>query len=175
MGRWAIHKDNRNMNEDMVISKAGLDLIKKHEGFRNHPYLCPAGVPTIGYGTTFYPDGTKVTMDDPPVTQLKATEYLLEVVEQFEQGVKSVVTSDITQNQFDALVSFAYNLGMANLRRSTLLKKVNENPNDPSIKDEFLRWINANGKPLKGLKKRRNMEAWVYFEHIRDEVYPENA
>lgn len=160
----------------MKISKQGLDLIKKWEGFRNHPYLCPAGVPTIGYGTTYYRDGTKVKMTDKPITQQEATMILCDIVEEFERGVNSLVKKTLTQNQFDALVSFAYNIGLgandihgrkSGFASSTLLKKVNKNPNDPSIPDEFKRWVFAGGVELKGLKKRRNQEAWLYFEHLR--------
>ena len=151
----------------MKISKKGLDLIKKHEGFRNHPYLCPAGVPTIGYGNTYYADGRKVKMTDNPITQSEATELLCDIVSEFEEGVNDLVKRPLKQNQFDALVSFTYNLGVPRLRKSTLLKKVNINPDDESITKEFQKWVFANGRELKGLKKRRNQEAWLYMEHIR--------
>lgn len=148
----------------MKISKEGLDLIKKYEGFRNHPYLCSANVPTIGYGNTYYPNGNKVTLNDPPITKQRAEELLLIIVASFEKGVNRLVKSSINQNQFDALVSFAYNLGVTALSTSTLLKKVNVNPNDPSIKNEFKKWVNAGGKRLKGLVRRRNEEAFLYFK-----------
>jgi len=148
----------------LKISKEGLDLIKKYEGFRNHPYLCSANVPTIGYGNTYYPNGNKVTLNDPPITKQRAEELLLIIVASFEKGVNRLVKSSINQNQFDALVSFAYNLGVTALSTSTLLKKVNVNPNDPSIKNEFKKWVNAGGKRLKGLVRRRNEEAFLYFK-----------
>lgn len=147
----------------MLISENGLDLIKKFEGFRNHPYLCSANVPTIGYGNTYYEDGTAVELTDTPITIKRGLELLKFVVKGYEVGVDKYVTSNINQNQFDALVSFAYNLGLGNLKKSTLLKKVNINPNDESIKDEFLKWVKAGGKESKGLKKRRNSEAYLYF------------
>lgn len=152
----------------MIISKKGLDLIKKHEGFRNHPYLCPAGIPTIGYGMTFYPNGKKVTMNDEPLTMLDATQYLLQVIEKFENGVNELVKQPLTQNQFDALVSFAFNVGLGAFKNSTLLKRVNNDPNDEDIAYQFSRWNKAGGVVLKGLKKRRNQESWLYFEHIRE-------
>lgn len=148
---------------DKTISKAGLNLIKKYEGFRNHPYLCPSDIPTIGYGNTFYEDGTKVTLNDEPITKKRGEELLKLVVKDFEDAVNDFVNVEINQNQFDALVSFAYNVGTGALSRSTLLKKINKNPDDPSIENEFKRWNKSGGKILKGLTKRRNSEAYLYF------------
>jgi lysozyme len=82
----------------------------------------------------------------------------------FEKYVDSYCVDTITQNQFDALVSFAYNLGPSNLKVSTLLKKVNANPNDELIKLEFMKWVKAGGKTLKGLVRRREAEANLYFK-----------
>ena len=144
--------------------KAGIDMIKSFEGFRGTPYKCPAGIPTIGYGATFYPNGKKVTMTDAAITEEQATELLAHMLVSFEKYVDSYCVDTITQNQFDALVSFAYNLGPANLKASTLLKKVNANPNDESIKLEFMKWVKAGGKTLKGLVRRREAEAELYFK-----------
>jgi lysozyme len=145
------------------ISDKGIELIKRFEGLSLKPYLCPANVPTIGYGNTFYKNGKKVTLNDKPITEQKAVEMLKQSLEKFEQYVDSYTTDSITQNQFDALVSFCYNLGPANLKSSTLLKKVNANPNDETIKDEFLKWTKAGGRKLAGLVKRREAEAALYF------------
>ena len=150
----------------MKVSKQGLEVIKKHEGFRSKPYLCPAKIPTIGYGNTFYPDGTKVTMQDKPLSKDMADLLLALVVKDFEHCVNKSVTSNINQNQFDALVSFAYNLGCGSLKKSTLLKKVNADPCDPSILSEFMKWNKAGGKVLNGLTKRRHDEASLYFTNI---------
>jgi len=144
--------------------KAGIEMIKTFEGFRAAPYKCSAGVPTIGYGATFYPGGKKVTMTDAAITEEQAVELLANMLVSFEKYVDSYCVDTITQNQFDALVSFAYNLGPANLKASTLLKKVNANPNDESIKLEFLKWVKAGGKTLKGLVRRREAEADLYFK-----------
>ena len=144
--------------------KAGIEMIKAFEGFRGTPYKCSAGVPTIGYGATFYPGGKKVTMTDAAITEVQAVELLANMLVSFEKYVDSYCVDTITQNQFDALVSFAYNLGPANLKSSTLLKKVNANPNDESIKLEFLKWVKAGGKTLKGLVRRREAEAELYFK-----------
>jgi lysozyme len=139
-------------------------MIKTFEGFRAAPYKCSAGVPTIGYGATFYPGGKKVTMTDKAITEEQAVELLANMLVSFEKYVDSYCIDTITQNQFDALVSFAYNLGPANLKASTLLKKVNANPNDESIKLEFMKWVKAGGKTLKGLVRRREAEADLYFK-----------
>jgi lysozyme len=144
-------------------SNKGIDLIKSFEGFSSKPYLCPAKICTIGYGATFYPDGKKVTMKDSPITEEKGVELLKSMLVKFEQYVDSYCIDTVNQNQFDALVSFCYNLGPANLKSSTLLKKVNANPNDESIEAEFMKWTKAGGKTLKGLVRRREAEAKLYF------------
>jgi lysozyme len=145
------------------ISNLGLELIKKYEGFKAKAYLCPAKVITIGYGSTYYEDGTKVKLTDPPITQERATELLEALLVSYERSVDSYCVDTINQNQFDALCSFAYNCGVGNLKSSTLLKKVNKNPNDPTIKDEFIKWNKGGGKVLSGLTKRRIEEAQLYF------------
>ena len=147
-------------------SKDCLDLIKRYEGFSNKPYLCPANIPTIGYGNTFYENGKKVTMSDTPITEERGLELLKHTLVKFEQYVDSYCRDDINQYQFDALVSFCYNLGPSNLKSSTLLKKVNTNPNDPTIKDEFGKWTRCGGKTLPGLVKRRKSESELYFKTV---------
>lgn len=145
------------------VSERGISLIKAHEGIRLKPYLCPANVPTIGYGNTFYENGKKVTLKDPAINESRAVDLLKFTLTKFEQYVDSYCVDTITQNQFDALVSFCYNLGPANLKNSTLLKKVNKDPNDPTIRQEFMKWTKAGGRTLKGLVKRRGDEADLYF------------
>lgn len=147
----------------MNTEKKGLALIKKYEGFYSKPYLDPIGIPTIGYGATYYPNKVKVTMKDKPLTKKEASELLVNMLKVYENQVALLVTKPINQNQFDALVSFTYNLGATNLGKSTLLKKVNKNPNDPTIRQEFEKWNRAGGKVLNGLTKRRKDEAALYF------------
>jgi lysozyme len=144
------------------ISYNGLNLIKKYEGFKSKPYKCPAGIATIGFGSTYYPGGKKVSLSDPAISEEQATLLLKDLLITFEKAVDSYTRDDITQHQFDALVCFAYNVGTNALRTSTLLKKVNANPSDPSIKQEFLKWNKANGKALPGLTKRRQEESELY-------------
>jgi lysozyme len=145
------------------LSKNGLELIKKYEGFRANPYKCPAGVPTIGYGATYYPDGKRVKMTDPPMTEKQASDILKQMVIPYEKAVDTYCIDTINQNQFDALVSFAYNVGTNALKNSTLLKKLNVNANDPTIRDEFMKWVRGGGKKLPGLVRRRTEEADIYF------------
>ncbi|VDH16096.1 Phage-related lysozyme (muraminidase) [Algoriella xinjiangensis] len=147
----------------MNTGKKGLDLIKKYEGFFSKPYLDPIGIPTIGYGATYYPNKVKVTMKDKPITETEASDLLVQMLKVYENQVALLVRKPINQNQFDALVSFTYNLGATNLGKSTLLKKVNANPQDKSISDEFMKWNRASGKVFNGLTKRRKDEAALYF------------
>ena len=147
----------------MKISKGGLDIIKAHEGWRSCPYLCPAGIPTIGYGNTYYPNGDSVTMDDECIDEETGEVMLLDVIKRYEDGVNRYVKTEINQNQFDALVSFAYNLGLGALQKSTLLSKVNNDPCDPNIAYQFSRWVRANGRVLEGLVRRRHDESKLYF------------
>jgi len=145
------------------ISQKGLNLIIQFEGLKLKPYLCPAGVPTISIGCTYYPDGTKVRMTDPEITKEMALIIFRNVLEHYEQSVDSFCRDDINQNQFDALVSLCYNIGAGALKNSTLLKKVNLNPNNKTIRDSFLVWNKSGGKVLQGLTNRRNAEADLYF------------
>jgi lysozyme len=147
----------------MKLNKEGYDLIKLFEGLRLKPYLCSAKVPTIGHGSTFYENNKKVLMSDPPITKQRAEELLQLSADRFAAKVVNLVKKPITQNQLNALTSFAYNLGSGALASSTLLKKVNVNPNDVTIRNEFLRWNKANGVALKGLTNRRIKEADLYF------------
>lgn len=145
-----------------MINKAGKDLIKSYEGLRLTAYKCSANVDTIGYGNTFYEDGKKVKPGD-KITLDRANKLFDFIIEKFAVRVKGLIKSDITENQFAALVSFAYNCGVEALSKSTLLKKVNKDPKDLTIKDEFMKWTKAGGKVLTGLAKRRASEAKLYF------------
>ena len=145
----------------MTTGKKGIDLIKKYEGISLKPYLCPANIPTIGYGSTIYPDGTKVSMKDAPITKDRAEEILKFVLATFERAVNRLVTVPITQNQFDALVSFTYNVGGVHLADSTLLKMLN-NGDYAGASEQFGRWAKAGGKTLPGLVARRESEKELF-------------
>lgn len=142
----------------------GLNIIKEFEGFRSKPYLCPAKIPTIGYGATHYTDGRKVKLSDSPISEPEAEQLLKDMLKGYEKIVLDNVKSNINQNQFDALVSFVYNLGGLNFRKSTLLKKVNANPMDLTIAHEFMKWNKAGGKVMNGLTRRRKAESELYFK-----------
>lgn len=154
----------------MKTSNQGIAFIKSYEGLRLKPYLCSAGVPTIGWGNTWYPNGKKVTLKDRPITASEADRIFKFVLSLFEADVNSLVKVPLKQHQFDALVSFAYNVGSdidvddipEGLGDSTLLKLINANPNDPRITAEFLKWNKANKKINKGLISRRTKEASMY-------------
>ena len=147
----------------MILDNKGYLFITKHEGLRLKPYLCPAKIPTIGYGNTYYSDGKRVTLLDKDITKQQAFEMFKEIANRFAKRVDELVITELTQNQFNALVSFVYNIGTGNFASSTLLKKINKNPNDLTLKAEFLRWNKAGGKVLNGLTNRRNEEADLYF------------
>lgn len=147
----------------MKLNDKGYDLIKRFEGYSDRPYKCPAGISTIGYGNTYYPNGTKVKITDKQITREYANEILAHTADEFADDVLKLVKTKITVNQLNALTSFAYNVGVANLQKSTLLKLVNLNPNDAMIAKEFLKWNKAAGKELKGLTNRRIAESALYF------------
>ena len=142
----------------MKTSPKGIALIKEFEGLRLKAYKCPGGVWTIGYGHTA---GVKSGM---VITEAQAEEYLkadLIVFERYLNGLRLA----LNQNQFDALVSFIYNVGTGNFSSSTLLRKVRANPQDNSIMDEFLRWVYSKGRVLPGLQRRRLDEMKLYFSN----------
>jgi lysozyme len=155
-------------NKITSINKEGLDLIKSFEGFSLTPYLCPAKVPTIGWGTTRYPNGNKVSLKDKSITIEEAEEYLLHDIKQFELAVDNYCRDDINSNQFSAITSWVYNLGQGSLKSSTLLKVLNNNPNDPQIKKEIMKWVMADKKVLQGLVNRRKAEAELYFKPVNN-------
>jgi lysozyme len=149
----------------MKLNKEGIDLMHEFEGLRLEAYLCPAKIPTIGWGNTYYESGRGVQMGD-VITRDRADKLFQWVADSFAIRVRSLVKVQLNENQFSALVSFAYNLGVSSLSNSTLLKKVNINPNDPTIFNEFLRWNKAGGKVLTGLTRRRQAEGNLYFKPI---------
>ena len=147
----------------MKLDLNGYNLICEFEGLKLKPYLCSARISTIGYGNTYYPNGKRVTLLDDAITKEYAFEIFKTIADKFAKRVDDMVKTELTQNQFNALVSFAYNVGTGAFATSTLLKKVNVNPNDVAIKNEFLKWVRANKKVIQGLVNRRNKEALIYF------------
>ena len=141
----------------MKTSKTGIDFIKAFEGLSLKPYLCSAGKPTIGYGSTFYPDGRKVAMSDTAITVQQAESLLADTLKPFERKVNLKIKVPVNQNQFDALVSHTFNTGGSD----TLFNLVNQRADISLIEDWWTtRYITANKKPLAGLIRRR----WAEFE-----------
>ena len=150
----------------MIVSKNGLDIIKEFESFRAKAYLCPSGIPTIGYGSTYYPDGKKVTLQDKEITEEKAFEILEYIANKdFGSNINKVVKAPLNQNQFDALVSFAYNIGNENFNSSTLLRWLNQG-NYKEASMQLLRWNKSKGIVLNGLTKRRKSEKALFDKAI---------
>lgn len=144
----------------MQMSDAGIDaILKKFEGCKLKSYKCPAGILTIGYGHTSAA-GLPLVKEAMTITQAQAVEILHRDLKQYEDGVSKLVKVELTQNQFDVLVDFAYNAGVGNLAKSGLLKAVNAGKFD-QVPDELMKWTKGGGKILPGLVKRRQAEgAW---------------
>ena len=138
----------------MELSQKGKDLIMQFEGLKLSAYQDSVGIWSIGYGNTFYEDGKPVKKGD-IITHNRAIELFNLIVKRFEVGVDELVTSNVNQNQFDALVCLSYNIGLGNFKSSSLLKMVNKSPNDTTIYLQFLRWNKAKGKVIEGLTRRR--------------------
>lgn len=142
----------------MITSEKGIALIKKYEGCKLDAYLCPSSIATIGYGNTFYEDGSKVKMGD-KITQQRAEELLSALLPKFEKTVKDNIKAPLTQNQFDALVSFCWNCGSSD----TLFGLINEGIPDKSIYNWWTtHYITGGGKKLQGLVDRRKEEATLF-------------
>jgi lysozyme len=137
--------------------KLGIELIKKWEGLHLDAYLDPVGVPTIGWGTTVYPDGKPVKMGD-SITYAEAEDYLYyDIKTKREPAIKDLVNVELDNYEFGALVSFIYNVGVGAFRRSTMLRKINQR-DFKGASAEFPRWNKAGGKVLRGLVNRRRDE-----------------
>jgi len=135
------------------------ELCRHFEGFRSKPYVCPAGYSTIGYGTVFKPDGTRVTMEDAPITKAQAEDWLVsELKNNYLAGVLKASPNLVVYPEiWGAMGDFAYNLGVARYRASTLRKRINAQDWE-GAKDQLMRWTKAGGRELPGLVRRRKAE-----------------
>lgn len=140
----------------MTTSKEGLRLIKEFEGLRLESYKCPAGVWTIGWGHT------KGVRPNEVIDVMRANDLLIEDIAPIERELNKLGIN-FRQEQFDSLVSWIFNLGIKNFWNSTLLVRIKMNSSDEEITDEIVKWVNANKKPLLGLKKRRIAEANMFL------------
>lgn len=145
----------------MKLNTEGLALIKKFEGCKLKAYKCAAGVWTIGYGHT------KDVKEGDIITKVQAEDFLSQDLEAFEKGLRRMLIVQLNTNQFSALISFAFNVGLGNLQRSTLLRKVNTKASDAA--EAFLPWNKAGGKVLKGLTERRKAERELYLTEYPEE------
>ena len=153
----------------LTLSPAGADFIKKEEIFVPHAYQDSVGVWTIGYGSTMYRDGTKPKASD-IITQEAATDLLLWAVEQKTKASSHLIRNPLNQNQQDSIISLIYNIGCGGFATSTVLKLINQDPNDPGIQNAFYMWCKGtiNGKKvvLPGLLARRKREYSVYSKSV---------
>lgn len=148
------------MNLDIAV-----ELCRRFEGFRPRPYLCPAGIPTIGYGSTYYPGGRRVTLADPPINEAEARTLLVrELMHTYAPGVLrlcpgllplAILNDD--WGKFCAIVDFAYNLGVGRLQTSTLRRKINAQ-DWAGAKEQLMLWVRGGGRVLPGLVRRRQAE-----------------
>ena len=162
----------------MITSEEGIKLIKHFEGCRFNPYLCSAMVWTVGYGHVLYPEQNRLKLSerktfplqkshDRKWTQKEVDDLLRHDLQRFERGIHRLLPSvPLKQNQFDALVSFAFNLGLGTLQRSTVRSALLRGDEQQAI-DTLLLYRRAGGKILKGLERRRAMEAQLFFKHIK--------
>lgn len=162
----------------MITSEEGIKLIKHFEGCHYHPYLCPALLWTVGYGHVLYPEQNRLPLAQRKTfplhklhnrkwTQKEVDDLLRHDLQRFERGIHRLLpTVPLKQNQFDALVSFAFNLGLGTLQRSTVRSALLRGDEETAI-DTLLLYRRAGGKILKGLERRRAMEAQLFFKHIK--------
>jgi lysozyme len=145
------------------LDHEGREFIKKHEAFSPTAYRDQGGVWTIGYGFTYYPDLSPVRQGD-YMTKTEADYYFEKLVRGYEWTVHDLVDVSLSQSQYNALVSFCYNVGQDAFERSNVLRMVNENPVNPHIQNAFLRWVYVKGKVSRGLIYRRKKEVELYFK-----------
>ncbi len=147
----------------MRINERGLKIIKLFEGFRSEAYLCPAAVPTIGYGSTRTFDGSRVTLHHPTIDEADAEKLLLREVGHCQKSVDRLIRVELNENEHSSLQSFVYNLGSGRLQSSTLRSLLNRNAPREQVADEFPKWRRAGGKILLGLVKRRAVERELFL------------
>lgn len=146
----------------MNITKEGIELIKHFESCKLNPYFDTRGIPTIGWGNTYYANGIKVKITDKAISQKEADDLLLIIIGKFIGEVKPLIKAQLSDNQFSAIISLVYNIGVANFKSSTLLKLLNKKPLDPKVIEEWNKWNKSNGEVLKGLQRRRASESHLY-------------
>lgn len=160
-----VDEDDKFMDYNNPKRSSLINVVKHFESFYSKAYLDPVNIPTIGYGTIKYSNGKKVSLGE-TITEPDAIKEMMYELKYMYKQVKPLIKVKLNDNQINAVMSFCYNCGVGNFKTSTLLKRINEkNFND--VPNQFMRWINAGGKPLKGLWRRRLSEAML-FKGITD-------
>ena len=155
------------MDNTLKFSQNCINLIAENEGFRSEPYLDIENVPTIGYGSTFYENGTKVTMKDPAIDQTRAKQLVMHYLDNLALPcLQKSVKVNINQNMLDSLGDFIYNLGCGAFINSHLLRYINIESTPEIIKNAFLMWDKAGGETNQGLLKRRQQETELFYKPI---------
>ena len=150
------------MKNQMKLSDNGFTLLGELEGIVLRPYKDSVGIPTIGIGSTYYEDGTKVKMTDKAITKERAIQLAKNVVKSFEEQVNKSILLPMTQNQFDAMVLLCYNIGKSGFARSSVVRNFNLG-NIQRAADSFLLWNEAGGRVVQGLVNRRNKERSLFL------------
>lgn len=159
------------MGEGMRCNQSGVSLIMEFESFFSKPYLCPANVPTIGYGTTIYPNGKKVSLSDSPIIKEQAKEFLAHDLKKEEDNLNNLITAlniSLNENQFSALISFAYNLGFGKIASPSSTVNRGLKSGDHALTCHGMSLYNrAAGKVMRGLERRRKAEIDLYNKAVK--------
>lgn len=146
-----------------LINEQGLEIIKRYEGLRLEVYLCPAGIPSVGFGSTYGLDHRRLDMGHRPITELEAEGLLIWHIENIEPVIARLVRVPVTSNQWSAIVSLIVNIGTGNFQSSALRMKLNRRDYDGAA-DEFPKWRRGGGRILPGLVRRRAAERELFLE-----------
>ncbi len=146
----------------MKTNKAGIEIIKHFEGYSSTVYADPIGIPTIGYGSIWDVNGKRLTMDHPPISEEVGEQLLKRELKHVERAIRHLIRVPLTENQFSAISSLAYNIGTSRLSSSTLRAKINREDYQGAA-DEFPKWRRAGGVILKGLVRRRAAERELFL------------
>jgi lysozyme len=147
----------------MKLSKEGTKFLQEQEDFRSKPYLDGGDVPTVGFGTTRYPSGKKVSLSDPPLSFQQAEAIFRINLVSYEEAVTSAMDINLEQHEFDALVSLCYNIGISAFKKSTLVKIADRKDGMMQEAAQILRWNKDNGVEVRGLVNRRRRERCMFL------------
>lgn len=166
---FLLFKGDKEMPRMKFTSPQGLEFIKDYEKLHTTAYIDAVGVPTIGWGSTMFPNKKTVGSGD-VITEWEADRMLVHYVTGIDAELSNIVTTPLTQNEFDALSSFVYNVGLSGFKKSTMLKLLNQGDKQGAAQ-QFSRWVYGGGKKLPGLVKRRNQEAAMFVKGVYDSTH----